>query len=595
MTDITSAFMSASLGRYEVRERLGTGGMARVFKGYDTNLGRVVAIKILHEHLADEPTFKERFEREAKLVGSLNHPYIVQMYDYNTIYRGGQSIYYMVMSYLPGPTLREVMSEISTKDEHFSHERVLHITLILLEALGYAHDRGMIHRDVKPANILMNERNEPVLTDFGIARLVQGSSLTQEGLTVGTPAYMSPEQATGEMVDGRTDLYALGIILYEMLAGKPPFEDDGSISVLLKHLNEPVPSLSKFTRVDNPYFDTVIYKALAKRREDRYQTAQDFAEDLKLAFAGQMPNIGEFTPLNTQTVAAPSSPKIAAIAPQPITQSQVPTRSPLVILAIGMGIIMLMLFAALMMQQQDNDSANALAESVEGMTGDSMTGKLFFASQFSAGEPFLAGWPQDEMNGLSREVTADGFYRIDSQISDRAVATIFQQAGNYDDLAIQMRAVLDSESAAASGYGIIFNYVDNDNYNVFAVDGLGRFSIWVRAAGLWRELRGENEQWSSNPAINPAGEMNTLTVSVMGNQLTGMVNGETVITLMDTTIEAGGIGIYIATPPDGSADVLIDMVQTMDALPSLADSMTGSEPGSELDNQPESTPETTNN
>ncbi|MBC7871635.1 MAG: serine/threonine protein kinase, partial [Chitinophagaceae bacterium] len=525
MTDITSAFMSASLGRYEVRERLGTGGMARVFKGYDTNLDRVVAIKILHEHLADEPTFKDRFEREAKLVGSLNHPHIVQMYDYNTIYRGGQSIYYMVMSYLPGPTLREVMSEISAKGDHLSHERVLQIMLILLEALGYAHDRGMIHRDVKPANILMNERNDPVLTDFGIARLVEGSSLTQEGLTVGTPAYMSPEQATGEMVDGRTDLYALGIILYELLAGKPPFDDDGSISVLLKHLNEPVPSLSKFTRIDNPYLDTVIYKALAKRREDRYQTASEFAEDIKMAFAGQMPNIGELTPLSTHAVAAQSNPKIQAISPQPIGQSQVPARSPLVILAIGMGVIMVMLFGALVLQQGDNNNANALPQSVEGMTGDSMTGNLFFASQFSGDEPFLAGWPQDEMNGLIREVTPDGFYRIRSQMADRAVATIFLQAGNYDDLAIQITAQLDSQSAAASGYGIIFNYVDNDNYNVFAVDGLGRFSIWVRETGQWRELRGESEQWTPNPAINPAGEMNTLTVSVMGNQLTGMVNG----------------------------------------------------------------------
>ncbi|MBC7870237.1 MAG: hypothetical protein H7Y09_05310, partial [Chitinophagaceae bacterium] len=234
---------------------------------------------------------------------------------------------------------------------------------------------------------------------------------------------------------------------------------------------------------------------------------------------------------------------------------------------------------ALVLQQDDNNNADALPQSVEGMTGDSMTGNLFFASQFSADEPFLAGWPQDEMNGLIREVTPDGFYRIRSQMADRAVATIFLQSGNYDDLAIQISAQLDSQSAAASGYGIIFNYVDNDNYNVFAVDGLGRFSIWVREAGQWRELRGESEQWTLNPAINPAGEMNTLTVSVMGNQLTGMVNGETVTTVMDTTLEKGGIGIYIATPPDGSADVLIDMVQTMNTLPSLSDSMTGNQQG----------------
>ena len=157
MTEPTDSFLHKTLGRYEIQERIGAGGMARVFKGYDKNLDRIVAIKVLHEHYSYDQTFKERFEREAKLVASLNHPNIVQVYDFDSMHHNGSQHYYMVMSYIQGVTLRDIIQKYCAQEKSLPNDQVLQIMLDMTSALGYAHERGMIHRDVKPANILIEE------------------------------------------------------------------------------------------------------------------------------------------------------------------------------------------------------------------------------------------------------------------------------------------------------------------------------------------------------------------------------------------------------------------------------------------------------
>ncbi|MEQ8677840.1 MAG: serine/threonine-protein kinase [Aggregatilineales bacterium] len=611
MTDLTHSLMNTTIGRgrYQILERIGAGGMARVFKGYDTNLDRSVAIKIMHEHLSENENFKERFEQEAKFVASLNHPNIVQMYDFDSFNRDGQNVFYMVMSYVPGITLQDRLKELGNNETLAPHDEVLKIMIQLCAALGYAHNRGAVHRDVKPANILLNERGEAILTDFGIARLAQSTGLTQEGSTVGTPTYMSPEQATGEAIDQRSDLYALGIILYEMLAGKPPFADDGTLSVLLRHLNDPVPSLSNTHKIGDDYLDAVIFKALAKLPEERYQSAEEFGHDLKMAFDGKMPDIPasnsftqqftvhlapDQTPIRIQSPASASQTGIQALKPKALN-------SPLGILAAGLAILAALLFIGLINQQGDsssNSSNNASStidanniptvdgfndniNAVDSMTGsdnaDSMTGPVYFISTFSQQDPFLSYWSQEDLSMLVREVTDDGFYRIDSELSDRAVATIFPLGNDYSNGSILMTALLEEGSSPASGYGIIFRYIDDDNYNVFAVDGLGRYSIWVRTEGQWRELRGESESWTSNDAVMPLGQLNTLIVEVDDNQLIGYLNGETITTVFDDTIEVGQIGIYVASPPQGRASILVDTYQVTNTRFPLADSMTGND------------------
>ncbi|MFW5692238.1 MAG: protein kinase domain-containing protein [Chloroflexota bacterium] len=573
MSESTTAFLNAKLDRYQIKEKLGTGAMARVYKGYDPKLDRDIAIKVLHEHLADDFTFKERFEQEARFVASLNHPNIVQIFDVNTLDRSGTTLYYMVMSYVPGRTLRDILEEHTRLDERLPLDRIRAITGDLASALSYAHKLGMIHRDVKPANIIIMNDGRAVLTDFGIARMAQGSKLTQEGITVGTPAYMSPEQATGEPIDSRSDLYALAIIIYEMIAGFPPFDDDGSISVLLKHLNEPVPPLSTRTRMNTPYLDSVLLKALAKRPEDRYQTVDEFAADLNRAFDGEAPlaleSTGTSAPRRTRSAADDTAKPLSTL------------RSPLGILAVGMSVIVLLLLAGIL-AERTTQSADASPEDSTAITVDNEM-PLFFSTDFTPDNLYSAGWPVDISDDLTREILSEGGYRISNRRFRTAIPSVFISESTYEEFAIRIRGGLVEDSAPASAYGIVFRYVDEDNYNVFAVDGRGRFSIWVRENGNWIELRNPDapadERWTPSEMINPGGNMNVLGVAVSGNTLTGYVNGEPVAVVMDDTIAAGRVGIYVATSEQANATALVDMFEIMEAPTSMTgvEAMTGSD------------------
>ncbi len=576
MSNFTSSFINSQVGRYQIQERIGSGGMARVFKAYDTNLDRPVAIKILHEHLAEDATFKERFEREAKFVASFNHPNIVQIYDFDSIKRDGQAIFYMVMPLIPGKSLEKVLSDLAQREEALPRDRILRIMQDLTSAIDYAHERGMVHRDVKPANILFDENDRAVLTDFGIARLAEHSNLTQEGVVVGTPAYMSPEQVAGGQIDNRSDIYALGIIFYEMLTGQPPFKDDGSLSVLLQHINAPVPSLSEFTHMPEDNLDAVVFRALAKNADERYQTAANFAADIQAAFAGQ-----QVTP-PSPTMQLPL--QIAGVNTGQLMQPGIahPTsrrvyQSPIGILAIGLVFVTLILVIGLVSQRETTapsitPTRNSISDTGSG--GDSMTGEiLYFRSGFDNDEPLLLMWQQDDVDDVIRTIE-NGIYRLENRLPRNAATSNFDPAYRYEDVTITMIATLDPDSADASGYGIVFRYIDQDHYNVFAVDGRGRFSIWVRDGG-WRELRGLDEDWTEHEAVHPIGESNDLTLMINGTTLTGYVNGMEVVTLEDDTYSEGGVGIYLASTSDANTIVLVDSYETTDETPSFSDSMAG--------------------
>lgn len=582
-------FTHIRLGRYELMERIGAGGMARVYKGWDTNLERTVAIKVLHEHLADDPSFKERFEREAKLVASLNHPNIVQVYDFDATERDGFPLYYMVMSYIPGKTLRQVQAELAAQDELMSYDRVLSIMLNLAEALSYAHEAGMVHRDVKPANVMLNQLDQAILTDFGIARLVASSRLTQDGTSTGTPAYMSPEQARGLSGDMRSDLYSLGVILYELLTGVTPYQDDNGLSLMLKHINNPIPRLSLAMQAATPLLDELIFRSLAKEPEDRYQNAREFIADLKRAFIGQFVDstpemavvalprrTGEtpraLTTNNGQTLIQPT-------APLP-TQQLAPAAQPRRLLFFGVvaGILVTLLIvitASTFFLSGGSDSPTesqaAVGEIIPGAS-ESMTGSVYFTSTFEADDEYASFWPQGSMGGFSQAITPDGQYRLRSERTRTASTSIFSPDYTYGSVSIAMTGLLEEESNPAAAYGIVFRYQDQDHYNVFAVDGMGRYSIWARTSGQWVELRAAEENWTPNENVNPRGTANRLLVDILGDHITGYVNGVEVFDLDDDTFDSGSLGIYIATHTDGIASVVIDDYQTFPAAPP---SMTG--------------------
>jgi len=276
---VGKGLIGETLGKYRIVEHLGHGGMAEVYKAYQESLDRYVAIKILHPFLAQEEGFLARFRREAKAVAALRHSNIIQVFDFD--YDSERDIYYMVMEYIDGPSLKVRLRELAQRGERLPLAEIVHIAAAVADALDYAHRRGMVHRDVKPANVMFTGEGQVILTDFGIAKMVNVTGLTASGAMVGTPAYMAPEQGMGEAGDERSDIYSLGVMLYEMATGVLPFEADTPMGVVLKHINEPLPP-PRSVRPDLPVaLERVIIRALAKDPNQRYQTAAAMAADLR--------------------------------------------------------------------------------------------------------------------------------------------------------------------------------------------------------------------------------------------------------------------------------------------------------------------------
>jgi serine/threonine protein kinase len=260
-----------TLGQYQIIERIGAGGMAVIYKAYQPSLDRFVALKVLPAYHALTPGFSERFNREARAVARLSHPNIMPIYDFGQ--EGGLS--YIVMKYVPGGTLKERMGKPMNLKE------VAQTVSQIAAALDHAHRRGVVHRDVKPTNVLFDEGDWVLLTDFGLAKMVAGEvQLTASGAAVGTPAYMSPEQGQGVEVDARTDIYSLGIILYEMATGDAPFKGDTPVMVMLKHITEPLPPPRSLNPDLPEAVERVIVRATAKKPADRYQTVGELLREL---------------------------------------------------------------------------------------------------------------------------------------------------------------------------------------------------------------------------------------------------------------------------------------------------------------------------
>ncbi|MBA2807548.1 Stk1 family PASTA domain-containing Ser/Thr kinase [Streptomyces sp. KM273126] len=272
-------------GRYELGHVLGRGGMAEVYLAHDTRLGRTVAVKTLRADLARDPTFQARFRREAQSAASLNHPAIVAVYDTGEDYIDGVSIPYIVMEYVDGSTLRELLHS----GRKLLPERSMEMTIGILQGLEYAHRNGIVHRDIKPANVMLTRTGQVKVMDFGIARAMgdSGMTMTQTSAVIGTAQYLSPEQAKGEQVDARSDLYSTGCLLYELLTVRPPFVGDSPVAVAYQHVREEAQPPSVFDPEITPEIDAIVLKALVKDPDYRYQSADEMRADIEACLDGQ--------------------------------------------------------------------------------------------------------------------------------------------------------------------------------------------------------------------------------------------------------------------------------------------------------------------
>jgi len=320
---LADELIGTMLGNYRILAPLGQGGMARVYKARQENLDREVAVKVLPPWFAADQNFVRRFNQEAKLVARLSHPNIVTVHDASE-YRGHL---YIVMQLVDGGTLKQRLDQLHAQGRTMDFLEAAPLFIQLASALDYAHTQGVIHRDVKPVNVLLDSAGRPILSDFGIAKVLQDNreQLTRPGAGVGTPEYMSPEQCQGGTVDGRADIYALGVMLYEALTGRTPFLGDNYPALAHSHIYEPPPRPSSINPTVHPAVEQIMLTALMKDRQLRYQRASQMGDALE--------QVLQMLPESNQARKSSSGIGTVAIPPQPypppVAQSHGPTSTPI--------------------------------------------------------------------------------------------------------------------------------------------------------------------------------------------------------------------------------------------------------------------------
>jgi serine/threonine protein kinase len=504
------------LGSYRIIEQIGEGGMAAVYKAYQPSMDRNVAVKVLPGQLAENEEFVKRFQREARIIAKLEHPYILPVFDYGE----DDGVAYFVMRYLEAGTLKDRMRQRS-----LNLQEIDRIFTQLTDALGYAHAQGVVHRDLKPANALIDSSGNLFLTDFGIAKLLESASprLTQTDAILGTPAYISPEQAAALPVDQRSDIYSLGVILYEMVTGRVPFTADTPLAVIIKHLNDPLPLPSSIKPTISPATERVLLRALAKRPEDRFETVTEFASAWKRSLAESESMDSAATEM--MEVTTPPTQEKPAPKPQALTK---PQRTPLIgfmlgcvvfafalVLLAGVSIfIARLLFPTPLTVHLDDDFSQTAAI---WRTGTDTNGSI-----------------QYDADRLRFIISTNDWF-----------AWSIPNSETYSNIHMEVTAV-NNGTDSFTAFGLMCSLqADGRSYYYFAITPAGQYVIAKAAAGQTDTFLTNNGQWGESGIIPANAASYRLGADCVNGSLTLFLDGQAIASATDTTYTSGGVGLFV--------------------------------------------------
>jgi serine/threonine-protein kinase len=571
-----------TLGQYQIIELAGKGGMATVYKAFQPSLNRYIALKVLPDYLANDEQFVQRFEQEARAAAALRHPNIMVVYD---VGQEGNT-HYIAAEYLEGATLSQVLAQSRGP---LPLPRIVNLLNQLASALDFAHQRGLVHRDIKPSNVFIGPDDHVTLMDFGIVKaLTSGQQVTRTGMMVGTPEYMSPEQAEAKSVDQRSDIYSLGVVLYQLLTGRVPFQADSPTAVLLAHVTQPPRPPSQINPAIPPSVEAVVIRALAKNPIERFGSAGELARALVQAAGAPVPQVPVRAPAVPPTVTAPSTPP-PSYAPSGLSQTPPPAPPTprktnwLLVGGIGLGAIAVLCVVSIVFcgalgflggsgTPTPTSPSVALASPTQPAARLTPTEPPAVRTTVTPPSSKPSATPVSESGMLftddfkSQQASTDKGWLFDKSDNTeyawsdgKMVITIKKKqwigwntpGGTFDDFGAEVEAQAMGSDYAE--YGLIFRISgsgDNRSYYTFAVTTNGKYYLQKRVDGQWADT--DPVSPTASAAVKTGNNKNVLRVLARGDKITLYVNGTLINTVKDDSVASGKIGAFAATGSDNT-------------------------------------------